>query len=141
MREWWRSVAQWAWEVSRSWFAIAVAGFTGLVDVAHGLLPHFDVSPIAFFVGYGGAFVIANIQAFHHTRMRLDVVPELGTNAPADLADSLAEGVGGFAAPTSDVRLRALGIVNPLVGHFQIRNYASPVDVSEPACVIRVVLA
>lgn len=37
-------------------------------------------------------------------------------------------------------QLRALGLVNSLAGHFQIRDYASPIEMSEPASVIRIVL-
>jgi hypothetical protein len=136
------SVRVWIIEVVSAWFAWAIAILTGLADAAKTIIPNFDVPRPALIGGYAGAFIAANVWAFHKMRIRAIIAKPVATTGPITLhPPSTPDSSLVVATAQHRAEMAQLGIANPLAGKFQIRQFASPLEHNENGCVIRVVIA
>jgi len=135
-----QSVQAWAIEVASAWFAWAIAVLTGLVDAAKTIVPSFDVPRSVLIGGYAAAFLIANVRAFHKMRIKA-MAASTGTPAePVAVTQSPPPDDALFAAHRR-AGLAQLGLVNQLVGRFQISQFAAPLEHDQKGGVTRVVIA
>jgi hypothetical protein len=133
------SIEAWVIGVVSTWFAWAIAILTGLADAANGVFPHFDVPRPVLIAGYAAAFIAANVRVFHQMRIRAIALEAVAATEAArvDRVDSSL----GAATAQRNAQLLQLGIVNPLVSRFLIRQFAPPLEHNESGWVTRVVIA